>query len=277
MANVLVTNDDGAGADGLRAAARAAVAAGHRVTVVAPAGNVSTFGTALGDFADAWHTALPLQAPAGADLAFTMDSYPAAIVALAALGAFGPRPDFVVSGVNHGANTGVAVIHSATVAGALTAAMHGIPAVAVSADRGNTPADWAALQRALETILCQDLDGWPTSGALNVNLPAALPADPRDVVWCEPARTGVTVGRLERATRPDGSLDLRAAFRSATPMPPEDTDSGALMRGRVTLCWTPVPGAPAPTASWHGRLVSQVRQQWPGRPAAGQALKDEWS
>jgi 5'-nucleotidase len=262
MANLLVTNDDGADADGLLAAVQAVAAAGHRPTVVTPVGNVSTFGTALGRFANTWHTAVPLHRDWPVDLAFTMDTYPAAIVALAAIGAFGPRPDLVVSGINHGANTGIAVVHSATVASALTAAMHGIPAIAVSADNGANAPDWPACAIALSAILSAAAGTLPVSGALNVNLPTPVPLDPDEVVWCEPAQTGTTASHLESAVRQDGQIDLRVMLRKAFPSPAENTDSGALMSGRVTLSWVAAPGTALPEADWPQRLVNRVRRQW---------------
>ncbi|HYE02347.1 MAG TPA: 5'/3'-nucleotidase SurE [Phycisphaerales bacterium] len=72
---------------------------------------------------------------------------------------FGPgaRPDLVVSGMNDGANVGINVIYSGTVAAALEAAFLGVPSVAVSLHRGNRPTrfDVAAAhgRRALERIL----------------------------------------------------------------------------------------------------------------------------
>jgi 5'-nucleotidase len=66
--------------------------------------------------------------------AYGVAASPGYIVVLAGLGAFGPPPDLVLSGVNRGANAGNAILHSGTVGAALTAAANGIRAMAVSLD-----------------------------------------------------------------------------------------------------------------------------------------------
>src|SRR5690606_26682121 len=63
---------------------------------------------------------------------YAVRAAPALIVFVAAYGGFGPVPDVVLSGVNKGANTGHAVLHSGTVGAALSASTHGIRSMAVS-------------------------------------------------------------------------------------------------------------------------------------------------
>jgi hypothetical protein len=67
---------------------------------------------------------------------------------------------------------------------------------------------------------------------------------------------------LESAVRQDGQIDLRVMFRKAFPSPAENTDSGALMCGRVTISWVALPGTALPEADWPQRLVNRVRRQW---------------
>ena len=64
---------------------------------------------------------------------------PGLIALIAARGAFGEPPDVVLSGINHGANVGRAIVHSGTVGAALTGGLHGSRAMAVSLDVGFAP------------------------------------------------------------------------------------------------------------------------------------------
>jgi 5'-nucleotidase len=131
---VLVTNDDGVEAPGLHALACALRADGHDVVVVAPSGERSGSGAAIGRL----HRAGPIawKAVEWPDLPgvpiHSVDVPPAAAVYAGCVGAFGPRPDVVASGINPGLNYGHLVLHSGTVGAALTARMLGVSGVAVS-------------------------------------------------------------------------------------------------------------------------------------------------
>ncbi|MEH1127299.1 5'/3'-nucleotidase SurE [Micromonospora sp. CPCC 206061] len=133
---VLVTNDDGIAAPGLRWLARAAADRGHEVVVAAPSEEASGMSAALravekdGRIIVAEH---PLDGLDGIE-SYSVASSPAFIALLAARGAFGPPPDLLLSGINRGANAGLAVLHSGTVGAAFTAAAHGCRTMAVSLD-----------------------------------------------------------------------------------------------------------------------------------------------
>ena len=135
---ILVTNDDGVSAPGLAALTRALVAwtrrtAGdpaHEIIVMAPSSNYSGAGAAVGSVTD--HTTIPYQRAyvegAEAVEAYGLDASPALSVIAGALGAVGPKPDLVLSGINDGVNVGRSVLHSGTVGAALTASQLGISA-----------------------------------------------------------------------------------------------------------------------------------------------------
>jgi 5'-nucleotidase len=134
--NVLVTNDDGVASPGLHALARALVDDGYDVIVVAPDREMSGSSAAIGQVhveegIDAERVVLP-----GLDgvPAYAVAGPPGLCVLSARLGGFGDAPDLVVSGINPGANTGRAVLHSGTVGAALTAANFGCRGLAVSID-----------------------------------------------------------------------------------------------------------------------------------------------
>ena len=142
---ILLTNDDGAGATGLQSLRAGLVAAGHRVTVAAPDRNAS--GSAMGF---TWSEVSVTRDPADPQ-AFAIGGSPATSVVLGAtaLYADGRRPDLVISGINHGPNSGALLMLSGTLGAALAATLlldPPVPGVAVSADRlfADQPVDSAA-------------------------------------------------------------------------------------------------------------------------------------
>jgi len=218
---VLITNDDGVEAPGLHALTEAVAAAGHEVIVVAPSGERSGSGAAIGRL----HRAGPLACTQveWADLpgipVYAIDAPPAAAVYAGLLGAFGPRPDAVASGINPGANTGHLVLHSGTVGAALTAAAVGVPALAVSVAWGEQH-QWATAAAFAPAAL-----EWVIAGrgarVCNLNAPN-LPLDevkgvretvlaPFDENWKTDARPGeVVLEYVGREHEPAPGSDLEA-------------------------------------------------------------------
>lgn len=168
---VLVTNDDGIDAHGLSVLAEVAHRAGLEVTVAAPDVGRSGASAALSALAEDGRllmseTRLP-NLPA--TTAYSVEASPAFIVMTGARGAFGFVPDLVLSGVNHGPNTGHAVLHSGTVGAALTAYTQGIRAMAVSLASG-TPTHWDTAAHSAGSVLRWYL-GTGIREVLNVNVP----------------------------------------------------------------------------------------------------------
>ncbi|MEU6206014.1 5'/3'-nucleotidase SurE [Micromonospora musae] len=133
---VLITNDDGIGAPGIHALARAAVAHGLDVVVAAPLEEASGASASMAAVEEDGHVLVrdhPLPDLTGVP-AYGVGGSPGFIALIAVHGAFGPPPSVVLSGVNRGANAGRAVLHSGTVGAAFTAAANGCRAMAVSLD-----------------------------------------------------------------------------------------------------------------------------------------------
>ncbi|MFT4123392.1 MAG: 5'/3'-nucleotidase SurE [Microbacteriaceae bacterium] len=145
--SILLTDDDGWDAEGIRTLYAVLGAAGYDVTVVAPLHNqsgasMSVSGGALSAGVDASDPAL-----------HWVDGTPADAARLGLTGILDSPPDLVVSGVNNGANVGYNVNYSGTVGAASVAAELGVPAIAVSADVGEAGADFAgASELVLELI-----------------------------------------------------------------------------------------------------------------------------
>ncbi|MFC5279169.1 5'/3'-nucleotidase SurE [Halorubrum rubrum] len=173
---VLLTNDDGIDAAGIRALSEA-LSAEYDVTVVAPATNQS----GVGGNRSWWETTVEYTER---DLGYAVEGTPADCVAVAEV-ALELDPDVVVSGCNHGPNIGAHVLgQSGTVGAAMEAAFLGTPAIAISLyDRGNLPIpptvshdDFAlAGQVAADLVGRVDEEDRLPFGAdvLNVNVPAA--------------------------------------------------------------------------------------------------------
>src|SRR5689334_168131 len=133
LMRILVTNDDGLHAPGLRALTRAATRVGE-VVVVAPATDQSGQSAALGLRQPIRAERVAVEPPLGVGEVFAVHATPATCVILAC-SQLSPRPfDLVLSGVNHGPNVGADVWYSGTVGAARAACLLGIPAVAVSLD-----------------------------------------------------------------------------------------------------------------------------------------------
>lgn len=133
---VLVTNDDGIAAPGLRWLARAAADSGHEVVVAAPSEEASGMSAALRAVERDGRIIVAEQPLDGLDgiESYSVASSPAFIALIATRGAFGPPPELLLSGINRGANAGLAVLHSGTVGAAFTAAAYGCRTMAVSLD-----------------------------------------------------------------------------------------------------------------------------------------------
>jgi 5'-nucleotidase len=133
---VLITNDDGIDAPGIRWLARAVVREGHDVLVAAPLEEASGSSAAMSAVEQDGKIVVQRRELAGArDVpAYAVAASPAFIVLLAMREAFGAAPDMVMSGINRGANAGAAVLHSGTVGATLTASHAGLHGLAVSLD-----------------------------------------------------------------------------------------------------------------------------------------------
>jgi 5'-nucleotidase len=185
---VLVTNDDGIAAPGLRHLAHALAERGHDVVVAAPGEEASGSSAALTAVADAGRVLMQrhrLSSLESVD-AFGVGASPGYIVILGTLGAFGPAPDVVVSGINRGANAGHAVLHSGTVGAALTAANRGRRAMAVSLDV-LSPAAASAVSGGAAIAAVDTVDDearhWSTAAGLAVDLLPALARTPAGTVF----------------------------------------------------------------------------------------------
>ena len=228
----LVTNDDGIDSPGLAVLAAVAADAGFEVVVAAPASESSGAGASLlGVEADGRVRYEERPAPGLPDgvRSFAVRAAPALIAFLAVQDGVVGRPDLVLSGVNRGANTGHAVIHSGTVGAALAAATHGVRAMAVSLAAAR-PEHWATAgavaAHALPWVLAQD-----AGRVLNVNVPDRPLTDVRGVVRAPLAGFGAVQARLDVL----GEDALTVTYAEIDPARDAASDAGLLAAGFATL------------------------------------------
>lgn len=170
MTSILVTNDDGYNAPGIRALAQAMQTLGD-VKVAAPAVNQSASGHKKTLFQDIQYT----QTTIGDDIpALSILGSPADCIAVAALGLVEDKPDIVVSGINRGENMGQDLTYSGTVTAALEASIHGFPAIAVSLanrDADTVEAYQVAAQVMIDIVRKVLQHGLPPFTILSINVP----------------------------------------------------------------------------------------------------------
>jgi 5'-nucleotidase len=266
--DILLTNDDGAGAAGIRALRAQLAAAGHRVTLVAPDHNAS--GTAM---SFNWGPVRVTRDPEDPSV-FAVSGSPATAVALGASALYpaGRHPDLVISGINHGPNKGSLLVLSGTVGAALAGTLlidPPVPGFAVNAERLviAEPADSPVNRAQLDAVgahfarLVGETRGWfcedgrvaRNRTVLNVNYPARRVTDLRGaVVARQGSATDLSV--TFSATGPD---EYRADARRADATGGRDSDLHWLELGYVTV--TPVSGAIDAGSHSDGNLERRLR------------------
>jgi 5'-nucleotidase len=165
----LITNDDGVSAEGIGVLTEVALAAGLEVVVAAPHVNRSGTAAMLSALESGGRLVFDSVEVAGIE-AYGVHASPAMIAFAGVRGAFGERPDVVLSGINHGANTGQAVLHSGTVGAALTGANHGVPGFAVSL-QSEPPKAWETARHVTARALDWFLQHRAELHTINVNVP----------------------------------------------------------------------------------------------------------
>jgi 5'-nucleotidase len=231
----LVTNDDGIDSPGLAALAAAALRVDLHVVVAAPARQSS--GASAGLMATSQASRTVIERRQLPDLpgieAYALEAQPGYIVRAALRGWLDPVPELVLSGINHGANVGRAILHSGTVGAALTAGVNGVRGLAISLDVGLHPAQpphWDTAGYLLPGILAM-LTGAPAGTVLTLNVPDRPVEALSELRHATLARFGAVQSRVERVE--DGQLHL--ALVDADTQPEAGSDSALLAAGHPTV------------------------------------------
>jgi len=258
---VLVTNDDGVHAPGLHALALALDEEAHDLVIVAPLEDCSGMGAAIGPLHVTGRVAYEQVELDGLRHVptFGVQGPPALAVLTACLGGFGAPPSIVVSGVNAGANTGGAVLHSGTVGAALTGAQLGRGAVAISLEYGEGP-HWATAS-AVGAAVVEWLEVIDHPIALNVNVPNVPLRQVRGVRRAQLASAGTVQSGFVPVA--DGHLQLEIWDGGGSAGP--GTDTGLVRCGYVAvteldvLRATPSPSVDALPTLIEDTLLDAVR------------------
>ena len=164
---ILLTNDDGIDAPGLRALFEAVRGLGE-VAISAPVKQASATGHSIS--LNSPFKVEPVQWP-GSSHAFRVASTPADCVRTAVLKILPWKPDLVISGINQGANYGTLILYSGTVAAAAEAALLGIPAMAISLTSHSNKDFSASAQFSRKMAEWIHAKGMAAGVVLNVNVP----------------------------------------------------------------------------------------------------------
>lgn len=232
MTRTLITNDDGIDAPGLHALARAALGAGLDVVVAAPMRQSSGSSASIVAVEEDGRISIERRQLPGLDgtPAYAVRGGPGLVALIAAHGAFGDPAELVLSGVNHGANVGRAILHSGTVGAALTGGLNGAWGAAISLDVGMNPAEfhWDAAAAAAMDVLPFLFDR-PRGTVVNLNVPNA--ATHRGVVEASLAPFGIVQTTLSER----GAGHVRLAVEDLPHTPEPGSDAAYLAEGWITL------------------------------------------
>lgn len=241
MTRVLITNDDGIDAPGLLPLAQVALAAGLDVVIAAPEQEFSGASASIIATHDAAVTAaggkgrvhVTRREIPGFDQAHAVGAAPALIVLLALHGSFGDPPDVVLSGINHGANVGNAILHSGTVGAALTAGAGAARGLAVSLDVGLSGGDVQHFDVAASVAarLLAELVGAPPSTVWNLNVPNRSGAGTIELVEAPLAPFGIVQTTMTEADGEEVALSVREHSAAEAP----GTDMERLAAGLATI------------------------------------------
>jgi 5'-nucleotidase len=228
---ILVTNDDGIHAPGIRHLIGVMRKIGE-VVVVAPDSPRSGQGHAI-----------TVSSPLRLRLITEEDGYreyscngtPVDCVKLGTQIVLRRKPDILVSGINHGSNASINVIYSGTMAAALEAAIDQIPAIGFSLDDYSAKADFSHTHHWIEVITRQVIEkGLPRGVCVNVNFPVINPEPIKGVKVCRQAM-GSWVEEFDERKDPHGRDYYWITGLFSNPDHVEGTDTWAMENNFVAL------------------------------------------
>jgi 5'-nucleotidase len=231
---ILLTNDDGIYAPGLRALRPELMKLGE-VFVVAPATEQSAVGHSV-----TLTTPLIVQEVLDEDkrrLGWAVEGRPADCVKLALRELLPGPPDLIVSGLNAGSNAGINILYSGTVAAAIEGAFFKCTSIACSLEYTRAkPLDFAPAAALARQVIEQIVAREPAQGTLfNINIPDLEKGPVRGIRTVPQNVVPYVEGSYDRRVDPRGRVYFWASAEFSCPDPHPDTDVMALADGYITV------------------------------------------
>jgi 5'-nucleotidase len=227
---ILVTNDDGITAPGIRTLIAVMNEIGD-VIVVAPDSPQSGMGHAV--TIDDTLYCNEIRVDDGPQREYKSSGTPADCVKLAVSEILERKPDLCVSGINHGSNSSINVIYSGTMSAAVEAGVEGIPAIGFSLLDYSWNADFEPLKDFIKKISLNVLEnGLPDGVVLNVNFPKSKSFKGFKV--CRQARAN-WVEEFDKRTNPQGRVYYWLTGKFVNMDKGEDTDEWALANNYISV------------------------------------------
>jgi 5'-nucleotidase len=231
---ILVTNDDGITAPGLRALVRFMNDIGD-VVVVAPDSPQSGMGHAITIDSTLYSKKMDLDMEAGAMEEYSCSGTPADCVKLALHELLSRKPDLCVSGINHGSNSSINVIYSGTMSAAIEAGIEGIPAIGFSLCDYSWEANFGHAEESVKRITREALtNGIPKGVVLNVNIPKLNGQALQGIKICRQARANWKE-KFDKRTNPMGKNYYWLSGEFELLDKGDDTDEWALAHHFVSV------------------------------------------
>jgi 5'-nucleotidase len=229
---ILVTNDDGISAPGLRALI-AVMAEIGTVLVVAPDKPQSAMGHAITINSTLYLNKISKENDAIEE--YSCSGTPVDCVKLAVNEILKRKPDLCVSGVNHGSNSSINVIYSGTMSAAVEAGIEGIPAIGFSLLDYDWNADFETMKPFIRKITLEVLaNRLPQGVVLNVNFPKLTKENIKGIKICRQAKA-LWIEKFDKRQTPQGRDYYWLAGEFVNQDKGEDTDEWALGNGYISV------------------------------------------
>ena len=229
---ILVTNDDGITAPGIRALIEVMNDIGD-VVVVAPDSPQSAMGHAI-TINSTLHLH-KIKITDGPQQEFSCSGTPADCVKLGLNELLDRKPDICVSGINHGSNSSINVIYSGTMSAAIEAGIEGIPAIGFSLLDFSWNADFTPIKKFIRQITLEALEkGIPKDVVFNVNFPKLKENEIKGIKICRQAKAN-WIEKFDKRTNPMGSEYYWLTGTFVNEDKGENTDEWALNKGYISI------------------------------------------
>jgi 5'-nucleotidase len=229
---ILITNDDGVSAPGLRALIAVMAEIGE-IIVVAPDKPQSGMGHAITTNNTLYLNKISKEKDVITE--YSCSGTPVDCVKLAVNEILKRKPDLCVSGVNHGSNSSINVIYSGTMSAAVEAGIEGIPAIGFSLLDYDWNADFETMKPFIRKITLEVLENnLPHGVVLNVNFPKLTKENIKGLKICRQAKA-MWVEKFDKRQTPQGRDYYWLAGEFVNQDKGEDTDEWALANGYVSV------------------------------------------